>query len=544
MPPSTPISPAVEVRPGEPVNAGVPVPANEPSRLLALQSYDILDSGVELRYDDITLLASRICATPIAVISLIDERRQWFKSKIGMDGSETARELAFCAHAIMSPDQVFTVSDARTDARFASNPFVTGAPHIRFYAGAPLMSADGYALGTLCVVDNKPRELQQEQKEALQALSRQVMALLEERRTAAALRGAMQALTRSESLFREAYENAPIGIALVSTAGEWLRVNQSLCDMLGYAAQELTRTTFQAITHPEDLETDLRQVQQVLAREIRSYQMEKRYLHKAGHAVWAQLSVSMVWDGSRPLYFISQIQDVSERKSIERGKAEFLTMVSHELRTPVTALRGALGILAAGAAGELPPKAQALTALADRNADRLHRLVNDILDIEKIESGAFAYRRTDVDLNQLVAQAAIDLKPYADQYHVDIDVRSDLPRAFVHADSDRLMQVLANLISNAVKYSPSRGKIEVLVSRTQQRIRVSITDHGEGIPEAFRAHIFEKFAQANWTATNPRGGSGLGLNISRAIIHHHGGELAFQTELGAGSTFYFELPVL
>lgn len=544
MPPSTPFSPAIDAAPGEPLDAGVPVPENEHSRLLALQSYDILDSGVELRYDDITMLASRICNTPIAVISLIDERRQWFKSKVGMDGSETARELAFCAHAILSPDQVLTVSDARTDARFASNPFVTGDPHIRFYAGAPLVSADGYALGTLCVVDNKPRELQQEQKEALQALSRQVMALLEERRTAAALRGAMQALTRSESLFREAYENAPIGIALVSTAGEWLRVNQSLCDMLGYAAQELTRTTFQALTHPEDLETDLRQVQQVLTREIRSYQMEKRYLHKAGHTVWAQLSVSMVWDGPRPLYFISQVQDISERKSIERGKAEFLTMVSHELRTPVTALRGALGILAAGAAGELPPKAQALTALADRNADRLHRLVNDILDIEKIESGAFAYRRTDVDLNQLVAQAAIDLKPYADQYQVQIDVRSDLPRAYVHADADRLMQVLANLISNAVKYSPSRGKIDMQVSRTQQRIRVSITDRGEGIPEAFRAHIFEKFAQANWTATNPRGGSGLGLNISRAIIDHHGGELAFQTELGVGSTFYFELPVL
>ena len=544
MPPSTPNSSVAERAGRESGTTGVPIPANESSRLLALLSYDILDSGAELGYDDIALLASRICNTPISVISLIDEHRQWFKAKIGLEGSETARELAFCAHAILTPDQVLNVPDARLDARFSSNPLVTGDPHIRFYAGAPLVSSDGHALGALCVVDTKPRELQPEQVEALQALSRQVMALLEERRTSAALRGAMQALTRSESLFREAYENAPIGIALVSMAGEWLRVNQLLCDMLGYSADELTRTTFQAITHAEDLETYLRQVQQVLAREIRSYQMEKRYLHKAGHLVWAQLNVSLVSDGSRPLYFVAQIQDISERKSAERAKAEFLTMVSHELRTPVTALRGALGILAAGAAGELPPKAQALTALADRNADRLHRLVNDILDIDKIESGAFAYRRGDVDLNQLVAQAAIDLKPYADQYQVQLEVRSDLPRAFVHADSDRLMQVLANLISNAVKYSPPGGKIELQVSRTRQLIRVSVTDHGEGIPETFRAHIFEKFAQANWTATNPKGGSGLGLNISRSIIEHHGGVLSFHTELATGSTFYFELPVL
>jgi PAS domain S-box-containing protein len=544
MPPSTPTASIAATGASNPDSVAVPFPANEPARLLALQSYDILDSGDELRYDDITLLASRICNTPIAAIALIDEHRQWLKSRIGLEGSETPRELAFCAYAILNPDDVLSVSDARLDARFAGNPLVTGEPHIRFYAGAPLVSADGHALGTLCVVDSKPRELQKEQKEALQALARQVMALLEERRTAAALRGAMRALARSESLFREAYENAPIGIALVSTAGEWLRVNQSLCDLLGYSAEELTRTTFQAITHPEDLASDLRQVQQVLARELRSYQMEKRYLHKAGHSVWAQLNVSLVWDGARPLYFISQIQDIDERKNIEQRKAEFLTMVSHELRTPVTALRGALGILAAGAAGELPPKAHALTALADRNADRLHRLVNDILDIEKIEAGAFAYRRSDVDLNQLVTQAVIDLKPYADQYYVQIDVHSELPRAYVHADSDRLMQVLANLISNAVKHSPNGGTIEVRVTRTAGRIRVGVTDHGEGIPEAFRAHIFEKFAQANWTATNPKGGSGLGLNISRAIIEHHGGVLAFRTELGSGSTFYFELPVL
>lgn len=522
----------------------VPIPLNEPSRLLALQSYDIMDSGQELRYDDITLLASRICGTPMALISLVGEDRQWFKSKIGLEGSETSRELAFCAHAIVEPDKVLTVADAQLDDRFATHPYVTGDPHVRFYAGAPLVSADGHALGTLCVIDREPRQLQPHQQDALLALSRQVMALMEERRTSAALRGAMQALTRSEALFREAYENAPIGIALVSPEGEWLRVNQSLCDILGYSAEQLTRTTFQAITHPEDLESDLLLARRTLAREIRSYQLEKRYLHRNGESVCAHLSVSLVWDKQRPLYFIAQIQDITERKNIERGKAEFLTMVSHELRTPVTALRGALGILAAGAAGALPPKAQALTALADRNADRLHRLVNDILDVEKIESGAFAYRRTDVDLNQLVTQAAVELRHYAEQYQVKIEVSSDLPRAFLHADADRLMQVLANLISNAVKHSPAGGTIDVRVSRTEQSFRVGVSDRGDGIPEAFRPHIFEKFAQANWTATNPKGGSGLGLNISRAIIQHHGGVLAFETELGAGSTFYFELPIL
>lgn len=521
-----------------------PLPVNEAARLLALQSYDIMDSAREARYDDITLLASQICRTPIALITLIGEDRQWFKATLGIDATEIRRDLAFCAHAIVAPDRVLTVTDARLDARFADNPLVTGEPHVRFYAGAPLVSADGHALGTLCVIDREPRQLDPDQKDALLALSRQVMALLEERRTSAALRGAMQALTRSEVLFREAYENAPIGIALVSPEGGWLRVNQSLCEILGYSAEELTRTTFQAITHPEDLESDLLLAHRTLARELRSYQMEKRYLHRAGHAVWAHLSVSLVWDKQRPLYFVAQVQDITERKNIERGKAEFLTMVSHELRTPVTALRGALGILAAGAAGELPPKAQALTALADRNADRLYRLVNDVLDVEKIESGAFAYRRTDVDLNQLVAQAATELRPYADQHQVKIDVKSDLPRAFLHADADRLMQVLTNLISNAVKYSPPGGTVELHVTRSAQTLRVSITDHGEGIPEAFRPYIFEKFAQANWTATNPKGGSGLGLHISRAIVQHHGGVLAFRTNTGQGSTFYFELPVL
>ncbi len=159
----------------------VPVPRREKQRLAALDRYRILDTPPEEIFDDITMLASYICGTPIALITLVDPHRQWFKSKVGLTMKETRRDIAFCAHAIMKRT-LFVVPDAATDKRFAWNPLVTADPKIRFYAGAPLVTADNHALGTLCVLDRVPRTLTAAQKEAMQALSRQVMALLELRR--------------------------------------------------------------------------------------------------------------------------------------------------------------------------------------------------------------------------------------------------------------------------------------------------------------------------------------------------------------------------
>ena len=168
-----------------------PIPDNETQRLAALREYQILDTTAEQTYDDITALAAYLCNVPIAVISLVDKSRQWFKSKLGLNERETPRDVAFCAHAILQSEPLI-VRDALKDSRFADSALVTRAPYIRFYAGFPLASPEGFALGTLCAIDRKPRQLSAEQKQAMQSLSRQVMALLELRRVSTRLAEALE----------------------------------------------------------------------------------------------------------------------------------------------------------------------------------------------------------------------------------------------------------------------------------------------------------------------------------------------------------------
>lgn len=236
------------------------------------------------------------------------------------------------------------------------------------------------------------------------------------------------------------------------------------------------------------------------------------------------------------------VRDITERKKVERLKNEFVSIVSHELRTPLTSVRGSLSLILGGIAGEIPPDAKALVDIAYKNSERLILLINDILDIEKIESGKMDFNMKPLELMPLVEQAIEANRAYAEQLGVQLVVDGALPDVKVNVDRDRLIQVLTNLLSNAAKFSPHNGTVVVSVSRLAQAIRVTVSDRGSGIPEEFRPRIFQKFAQADSSATRQKGGTGLGLSISKAIIQKLGGQMGFETEINVGTSFYFELP--
>jgi PAS domain S-box-containing protein len=253
------------------------------------------------------------------------------------------------------------------------------------------------------------------------------------------------------------------------------------------------------------------------------------------------LAVSEVWLGG-VRFFTGVVRDITERRKVDRLKNEFVSTVSHELRTPLTSIRGALGLLSGGAAGAFPEKAAEMINIAYRNTDRLSRLINDILDIEKIESGKMQLNIKSHRLPPMLVQAIEANAGYAAQYGVEFVLRDDAPDVSINVDSDRLQQVLSNLLSNAAKFSPAGSRIDLWASRTGDTLRIGVTDRGSGIPDEFRDKIFQKFSQADASDTRQKGGTGLGLSISQAIVERMRGEIGFESGMGAGTTFWVDLP--
>ncbi len=262
---------------------------------------------------------------------------------------------------------------------------------------------------------------------------------------------------------------------------------------------------------------------------------------KDGSTFPMEIAVSeMEVNGER--MFTGIVRDITERKNIERLKSEFISTVSHELRTPLTSIRGALNLVLGKSASQLPEQARRMLEMAERNSERLTMLINDILDLEKIEAGRLEFDFKSIDLNTVSARALEDNEGYARKHHVRLRLECHPQPALVWADEHRLLQVFANLLSNAVKYSPPNGEVSIVLSARGAGYRIAVRDAGAGIPEEFRSRIFQRFAQADSSDTRKKGGTGLGLSITKAIVERHGGRLGYYSQLGVGTEFQVDLP--
>lgn len=333
-----------------------------------------------------------------------------------------------------------------------------------------------------------------------------------------------------------------VGECLLVTAPDGIvrRVNRAACRLLGARREELVgRHCGELVRAPEGYASILHTAHET----SRPGGIETELMRLDGGTVPVLASVSPISEGSgQALGIVVAASDISERLRIERQKDEFVTMVHHEVRTPLTAVRGAIGLLDGGVAGELSERGKELLAIALRNSERMERLVNDILVTRKLDAGRLDFLLERTELVPLVEQAIEAVSEYGQRHQVSFELESTAEGALVRVDPDRLIQVVTNVLSNAVRFSPPGATVSVSVERVEDQVRTAITDRGPGIEASFHDRIFEPFARGDDQDWRHTSGTGLGMSIAKAIIGELGGRIHFTTELGSGTTFYIDVP--
>jgi PAS domain S-box-containing protein len=348
----------------------------------------------------------------------------------------------------------------------------------------------------------------------------------------------------AEELFELAVEACPTGMMMVDRGGRIVMVNSEVEHLFGYRRDELMGQPVEMLV-PIDMRAGHKKLRSDFSKRPQSRKTgmgrDLMGMRKDGSefALEIELNPIHIREG---LLILAVVVDISERKRAERLKDEFVSTVSHELRTPLTSITAALALLTAGGAGRLPEPAARLVQIAHNNGQRLVRLVNDILDIEKIESGKMTFDLKPVDARAIIEQVIEANRAYADDFGVRVRFDADSVAGEVRADADRLAQVITNLLSNAIKFSPRGEEVVVAVARREGAIRITVRDHGPGIADEFKPRVFDKFAQADASDTRQKGGTGLGLSIVEQIVNRMGGVVGFDSAVGHGTLFYVELP--
>lgn len=347
---------------------------------------------------------------------------------------------------------------------------------------------------------------------------------------------------RTESIL----DCAPIGIITCDARGGVKSVNASGAALLGYDEAEIEGRHLLEFVSFDDPEINILGFEQFFAHpppDSEKSSLNVKAMRSDGTSFPGGLQVARVRADASRLYTVL-LSDLSEQRRIDRMKSEFVSTVSHELRTPLTSIKGSLGLMRATAQNKADDRTRSMIEIAYSNADRLVRLINDILDIEKIEAGKLSFQFQKTEMASFLTRAIEDNRAFAHERGVEFNLVQPTEEFWAETDPDRMAQVMANLLSNAAKFTPEGDAVTIWAEKRGANIRISVKDSGPGVSYEFRKQIFSKFAQADSSDTRKLGGTGLGLNISKAIVKAHHGTIDFESTPGEGATFYFEIPLL
>jgi PAS domain S-box-containing protein len=367
-----------------------------------------------------------------------------------------------------------------------------------------------------------------------QRLEQQLIELEEARRQ-------VEASGRKLALFAE---RSPIAVFEFDAAGNVLSVNPAAENLFGYTSAEMTGRPGTGFMFPGELEADVAARWDEFIKERKPvFGLRFNNIRRDGSEVICEWNLTpLVNADDLVVSAIIQGRDITQQLEAERIKQEFTSTLSHELRTPLTSIIGSLQLINSGVMGEIEKDILELTSIAERNGQRLLDLINDILDVEKIESGKLTLFTETLELGELLTESLALNRGFADRFKVRLATVGDLLPVNVSADRKRVLQVMTNLLSNAAKFSPEGATVEVTLESIDGVVRVGVHDAGPGIPESFRGRIFGRFAQADMSHTRQKGGTGLGLAICKRLLEMMGGRIGFSDRAGGGTTFWFELP--
>lgn len=559
----------------------------DPARLAALRRTSLLDSAAEAAFDRLTRLAARVLNAPVALVSLVDRDRQFFKSCIGLpEPVATARQTplshSFCKHAVLSGKPLI-INDAREHPLVKDNPAIHEIG-VAAYAGIPLITADGYVLGVFCAIDTKPRQWTEDDVASLTDLAASVMSEI--------------TLRDSQERLRLAMAAGMVGIWEwhIKSGHIYWSENVSRILHLPEIVEQTTADVFDAMLHPEDRPALWTAVHHAIDTHS-AFERESRMICPDGQVRWVtSMGQAIYAENGEPLQMNGTVRDITasrnadtdlrkakeEAEAANRAKDRFIAVLSHELRTP---LSPAL-MVAAAMAGDasLPPSVREDAQLIKRNIELQTRLIDDLLDVTRIANGKLSLSLRDVDAPALLSECVALCRAEADakQVHVTLDPRS--AGHTLRGDPMRLQQVFCNLLKNAVKFTPAGGSVVIRMEgddttedgaaraehsglRTEQRsaaasfsqplvvgpqpappcpsLRVTVSDTGIGVDPKLLARMFDAFEQGGKSVTRSFGGLGLGLAICKGIVEAHGGRITAGSDgAGKGTTVTVELPTV